>query len=199
MKILKKSFQNQKEIIKAIEEGKVVIYPTDTIYGLLADAASEKAVEKIFRIKKRPKNKALPVFVKDIRMAKKLAFIDKEKEIFLKKVWPGKITVILKARKSNLVKAVFGRGASIGLRIPDYDLINELLEKINKPLAETSVNISGKPASVKVKEILNQFKDRKNQPDLALNVGDLPENTPSTVIDFVGKRPKILRKGRIEI
>jgi len=189
-----------KEIAEELKTGKVIVCPTDTVYGILADAANEKAAKKIFDIKKRQKRKPIPVFVKDIRMAKRIAFIDKKQEKFLKKVWSGKITVILKRKiNSGLPKILFGQKKTIGLRIPDYKLVNILLKKINRPLTGTSANISGKLPSTKIKEVLKQFENQKIQPDLVINAGNLPKSSPSTVINLTGKKPKILRKGDYEI
>src|SRR4030042_4778590 len=103
MQILKLNWENFKEIVKiitqSIKEGKVIICPTDTVYGLIADATNKKAVNKIFKIKKRPRNKPIPVFVKDLKIAEKLAYINKNQGKFLKKVWPGKITIVLKRKE----------------------------------------------------------------------------------------------------
>ena len=177
--------------MKAIKQGKVVVCPTDTVYGLLADATQKKAVERLFKIKKRPKGKAVPIFDKDIKTARKLAFIDKEQEKFLKKVWPGKVTVVLK--KKAKIK-VFGAAAkTIGLRIPNYKLVNTLLAELNRPLTGTSANISGKPASTKIQEVITQFTKRSIKPDLVIDAGNLKKSKPSTVIDLTKKKPKILR------
>jgi len=198
MEIVQVIKKNQKQIIRQlvrfIKEGKIIVCPTDTVYGFLADATDKKAVERVFKIKKRPKNKAVPIFIKDIKSAKKLAFIDKEQEKFLKKNWPGKITVVLKARRNlGLPKLLFEKNR-IGLRIPDYKLVNQLLKKLNRPLTATSANISGNPASTRIRKILKQFKDQKIQPDLVLDAGNLPESKPSKVIDLTKNKPKILRK-----
>jgi len=104
MEILKLNEDNFEKLIeklaKAIKEGKVLICPTDTVYGLICDATNEKSVKKIFKIKKRRKEKAISVFVKDLRMAKKYAFINKEQEEFIKNNLNKKNTFILK-RKNN--------------------------------------------------------------------------------------------------
>src|SRR5579863_7318829 len=84
--------------VAILKKGGVVICPTDTVYGFLADASNKKAVAEIYKIKKRPTSKALPVFVVDIAMAKKLADINKEQEKTIKKYWPGKHTFVLKRR-----------------------------------------------------------------------------------------------------
>ena len=183
-----------KNLAREIKKGRVIVCPTDTVYGLLADATNKKAVEKIFKIKKRPKTKPLPIFIKDLETAKRLAIIDKNQERFLKKAWPGKITAVLKRKAANRKQKIYGIDKkTIALRISKYKLVLELLKAINKPLTGTSANISGKPATTKIKDILRQFQNKKFQPDLILNTGNLKSSKPSKVIDFTGKRPKILR------
>lgn len=174
---------NLKKAVKAIKEGKVLVCPTDTVYGLICDAANKKAIEKLFKIKKRPKEKKVPIFVRDIKMAKGLAHISKNQEEFLRKAWPGRITIVLKNKKNG----------TIGLRIPNYEFVLNLLRLVKRPLTGTSANISGKPASTKIEEILNQFKNKKYQPELVINAGNLSSSKPSIVLDLTIWPPKILR------
>jgi len=180
------------ELLKIIRQGGVVVSPTDTVYGLLADATNATAIKKIFKIKKRPKEKPIPLFIKDIKMAKRFAYINKKQENLLKLFWPGKVTAVLK-RKNNLPRIIFGNEKTIGLRIPNFRLINTLLKKLDRPLTGTSANISGKPASTKIREVLKQFKSAKEKPDLILNYGNLKFSLPSIVIDLTSKTTKILR------
>lgn len=200
MKILGLTLKNSKKIIKttikSIKKGKVTICPTDTVYGLICDATNKTAVKKLFEIKKRPKGKPIPIFVKNIAMAKKYAKINKEQENFLKKIWPGKFTIIFKS-KNKLPNLILGKGKTIGLRIPNYKLLNEILNNLNFPLTGTSANISGQSATTKMKEVLKQFKNQKLQPDLGVNAGDLKPSKPSTVIDLSGSTKKTLREGNI--
>ncbi|MFQ6049854.1 MAG: L-threonylcarbamoyladenylate synthase [Candidatus Paceibacterales bacterium] len=208
-----------KQATKVIKEGGVVVCPTDTVYGLLANTKDEKAVKKVLKIKKRRLKKSLPVFVKDLKMAKSLAYINKTQEKFLKEVWftrlnfrdspkgqqkltkiklkiwagKGKVTAVLKAKPKKFPKGILSKDKKIGLRIPNYKFLNILLEKLNRPLTGTSANISGKPASTKIKEVLEQFKNQKYQPDLILDAGDLKPSLPSTVINLTTL--KILREG----
>ncbi len=192
LKVHQKNFKKTvKIVIESIKQGKVIICPTDTIYGLICDATNKKAVEKNFKIKKRSIKKPIPVFVKDIKMAKKIAKIDKKQEKFLKLVWPGKVTVILE-RKKTKIKLYGVEKKTIALRIPDFKLINFLLEELNKPLVGTSANISGKPSSGIFGKVLQQFKESKHQPDLIVNAGRLSEKA-SMVIDLTILPPKILR------
>ena len=200
MRILKIFGDNEKNIktIKAfLEQGKIIVFPTDTVYGLVCDAKNAGAVKKIFEIKKRPREKPLGIFVKDIKMAKRFAQINKRKERFLKKVWPGKMTVVLK-RKEMLPEILFAKKKTIGLRIPDYKLIKDLFLKINFPLAQTSANISGKPATGRIKEVLEYFTSQKVKPDLVLDAGNLKRAKASSVLGLAFKIPKILRSGEME-
>ena len=197
MLILKVDQRNLKTIViimvKSIKQGEVVVCPTDTVYGLIADATNEKAVKKLLKIKKRNTQKPIPIFVKDIKIAKKFALINKNQEKFLKKVWPGKVTVVLK-RKGKLPRILFRNKKTIGLRIPNYKVINQLLLIINRPLTGTSANISGQPPSTKIKEVISQFKNQKFQPDLIIDAGNLPKSKPSIVLDLTTSPTKILRK-----
>ena len=197
--------ENLKKIIDILKSGGIVVSPTDTVYGLLCDSTNKKAVGKIFRIKKREKSKPLALFVKDIAMAKKLAIIDAKKEKFLKKVWPGKITAVLKIKDAagggrtpasrrgcDPRKSLLTKKKTIGLRIPNYKLLNLILEKFKKPLAQTSANISGRSATTKIKKVLDYFKNQTTKPDLVVNAADLPARKPSKVIDLINNN--ILRK-----
>jgi len=202
MERLKVSPKNLDEILKkamkVIRQGGVIVCPTDTVYGLIADAKNKKAVKKIFKIKKRKEEKPIPIFVRDLKMAKSLVLINKFQEKLLKKVWPGKVTVLLKAKK--LTKKIFPKSIissenKIGLRTPNYKIINRLLRILNRPLTGTSANISGKPPSTKIKEILKQFKNQKYKPDLILDAGNLKLSLSSTIIDL--ENFKIFREGKI--
>lgn len=195
MQTIEISQKNSKEIVKiiknSIQEGKVIACPTDTVYGLVCDATNKKAVEKLFKTKKRPKTKPVPIFVNDLKQAKTLAKINKRQESFLKSVWPGKVTAVLKRKKRIRLYGVDEE--TIALRIPKHRLINKLFKKIDIPLIGTSANISNGPAETKIKKVLEQFKNKKNRPDLIIDAGNLPKSNPSTVIDLTVSPPKILR------
>jgi len=188
---LKNSYSFHRKLINIIKKGKVIIFPTDTIYGLLADATNKKAVEKIFRIKKRSRKNYLPLFIKDITTAKRIARINREQEKFLRKVWPGKVTLVLKKKRGINLYGV--ASTTIALRIPNFKPLNRLLKKLDIPLTATSANISGKPASNNIEKILKQFINKKNKPDFIVDAGNFPEREPSTIIDLTKKSPKILR------
>jgi L-threonylcarbamoyladenylate synthase len=176
---------------KALSHGKVIVCPTDTIYGLIADAENAKAVEKIFRIKHRKKEKPLGIFVKDFAMAKKIARVRPLQERFLKKVWPGKVTAVLQVKK-KFPKGV-GTEKTIGIRIPRYHFLDLLFSRFNHAIAQTSVNISDTVPLKRVRDMVKVFEKRTWKPDLILNAGALPLSRPSKVIDMTTERNKILR------
>jgi L-threonylcarbamoyladenylate synthase len=183
MKILKENEKNMGEIVAALKNGAVLVLPTDTVYGLVCDATNEKAVEKIFEIKKRDRSKSLPVFIKDIEMAKKYAVVNDKQEKFLNENWPGPVTIILKGKK-GLSPLVY-KNDTIALRQPNHKLIEEVIRFFKKPLAQTSVNISGEPFLRKIKEIIDIFSNTTAKPDLIVDAGDLIKSKPSTIIDLV--------------
>ena len=192
MKIIKINSIQIKEIVRIIKNGEVVIFPTDTVYIPAADATNKKAVEKVFKIKRRLLQNPVPVFVKNIKMAKKIAKIGRKQENILKKAWPGRVTAVLERKKTKI--RLYGVASdSIALRIPDCKPINLILEELNRPLVGTSANISGRPASGNLREVISQLKGKRFQPDLTVDGGNLP-GVPSTVIDLRVLPPKILRK-----
>jgi len=192
---------NKKSVEKAIEflnSGGVVIFPTDTVYGFLADASNKKAVNKIYKIKKRPKSKPLPVFVKDFKMAKELAEINEKQAKFLKSKWPGRYTFLLSSLRGVppaggatwQSKKYIIKNNKIAIRIPKYKLLNDLLKKINKPLVQTSVNVSSEPALTKIGNIINQF-GKKNV--LIVDGGNLKKTKSSKILDLTGGKIKVIR------
>ncbi len=177
--------------IKALAQGKVLVCPTDTIYGFIADAENAKAVEKIFRIKHRKKEKPLGIFVKDLAMAKKIARVSSSQERFFKKAWPGKVTAVLQVKK-KFPKGV-GTEKTIGIRVSKYYFLDLLFLKFNHAIAQTSVNISDTAPLKRVRDMVQVFGKRKWKPGLILDAGALPLSRPSKVIDMATGKNKILR------
>jgi len=195
MEIIKINQKNYQEtlprVAQLIQKGKIFVCPTDTVYGLVCDATNEKAVKWLFKIKRRPRRKSIPIFVKDLAMARGLAFIDESQELFLRNNWPGPVTAILKSK--NKLPKILGTEKTIGLRIPNYKFINDILKKINRPLTGTSANISGHPSCWSAKAVIMQFQNRKYKPDFLIDAGQLSRRKPSKVIDLTVFPPKILR------
>ncbi|MDD4467107.1 MAG: L-threonylcarbamoyladenylate synthase [Candidatus Pacebacteria bacterium] len=190
MNVLKLSKGSLNAAVYAIKKGEVIICPTDTVYGLLSSTKNKKAVNKIFKIKSRKKEKPLPVFVGSMKMAKELAFITKKQEKFLKKNWPGKTTAILKAKKDF---PLLSKNGTIALRYPNYKFIVNIIRRIKGPLAQTSANISGKPALNKVSDIVKTFEKKKIRPSIIIDGGDFKKGRPSSIVDLTKDSIKTLR------
>lgn len=202
MKVVSQSVKIISEVSSLIKKGGVIVCPTDTVYGFLADATNKKAVEKIYKIKKRPKSKPLPIFVKDLKMAHSLAKISKEQKRIIKKYWPGKYTFILKRKNSSYGSSDVGRRMlygvdknTIALRIPRYKFLNDLLKKVNRPLVQTSVNVSGKSSLIKISDIKKLVNSigRMGLPMLIIEGGNLKKAKPSKIIDLVSRKLTRLR------
>jgi len=179
-----------------IQRNGSIVYPTDTVYGLGVNALDKYNIERLFKIKKRPETKPVPVMIRDIAMAKTLSFINREKEKILEEIWPGPVTVILEKR--DIVPDILTAGKkTIGLRIPDCLFTQALMDHLEKPITATSANLSGEPPLSFSREIIKIFAKAYPRPDLILDVGDLSESPPSTVLDLTSLKPKITRVGPV--
>jgi len=198
MKQIKLDLNNIEEVLnntaRILQDGGAILYPTDTLYGLGANALNEDAVLKIQKIKKQDKNKPISIIVKDLKMARKIACVDSKVEKILNRIWPGPITVVL--RKKDIVSDILtGNGETVAIRIPDNEFISALMKKIDFPITATSANISGENNLLKSKEIIDKFKKAKFAPDLFIDAGDIKNPTASTIVDLTTPVPKIIRTG----
>lgn len=185
--------------IAVLKKGRLVVVPSDTVYGLAADATSKKAVKKLIDFKSRPPGQAISVFVSSLDQAKKYVDIDKKKEKRLKKILPGPFTIVLKS-KHKLVVDLESEKGTLGVRLPDFDLIVDLVKEFGRPITATSANLSGRPPHYSTGSLINRLSAKKKQAlDLMVDFGKLPRNKPSTVIDLTQDRLKTLRRGDIEL
>jgi len=198
MKVIKLDDGSKNEVFiaaeKVLKSGGIVIGPTDTVYGIYCDATNPDSIRKIFKIKKRIPEKALPIFVKDITTARKLAYIDDRKTRFLEKIWPGPVTVVFH-HKEKLPRVLTGGRDTIGIRIPNNPFILELFSRLDFPLAQTSANISGAEPMRSAEEVAALWK-KETAVELIVDAGELSVE-PSAVIDFTRDNPIILRSGII--
>jgi len=185
-----------KYIIKRLKEGKIVILPTDTSYGMVVSALDNKAINEVYKVKKRIETKPLSIIVKNIAQARKYSIINKRTIKLFNKYLPGKLTIIVK-KKDYLSENLTGGSQLIGLRIPDCRIIEKVIKKVNFPITATSANISGEKEPYSVKEILKQYKNKEKQPDLIVDSGTLTKNKPSTIVDLSEEKIKLIRKGPI--
>ncbi len=190
---LENAAQGATEVLRA---GDVVLYPTDTLYGLGADAFSDAAVEKVQEIKARDKDKPIHCIVADMHMAERYADISADAKLLAATFLPGPLTLILK-KKKGVNGGVARRIETIGIRIPDNDFCIALAHAFGKPYTTTSANVSGEESKASIDEIVAQLGERVAGIDLAVDAGRIPPRKPSTIVDLSRAEPVILREGAI--
>ena len=174
---------------QVIKKGGIVVFPTDTVYGIGCNPYNANAVEKIYEIKSREKIKSLPVLVYSLDTVKEIARIDTFTEKIIKKYWPGPLTLILELTDKKLKKSL-KLDNKIAVRIPDSKCTLKLLKKCGL-LVGTSANISGNPSSTDPKECLKNIINY----DIFLNGGTITSKGESTIIEIENEEIKIIRKG----
>jgi L-threonylcarbamoyladenylate synthase len=178
--------------VNVIKNGGVVVYPTDTVYGLGADALNPDAVQRVFKIKNRPKHLPLPVVVRDLTMARSLAAIDDQALRLIDAFWPGALTLILE-KKSPVPLILTSGGPSVGLRMPNHLVPLMMLDLCGVPLVATSANKHGGTSPLLAEEAQQQLG---SEVDLILDGGPA-KGQPSTIIDLTKIPPLLLRRGPI--
>lgn len=179
-----------------LRSGGVIIYPTDTLYGLGADALSDEAVAKIYAIKGRNEGKPMHAVFADLAMVEEYAELNDVARKLAGKFWPGTLTLVLKKKPG--VDSGIARGLeTIGIRIPDNDFCLELARAFGKPYTATSANKAGSPPHRSIDKVLEQLQSTTNDVDLVIDDGQLPMRLPTTVVNLVSGVPVILREGVI--
>ncbi|HSW96211.1 MAG TPA: L-threonylcarbamoyladenylate synthase [Candidatus Saccharimonadales bacterium] len=183
--------------IDIIQNGGIIIYPTDTVFGLACRIDSKQALKRLFKIKQRSATQSIPVLVDSITMAQKyLQPIPQEvKEQLMDRYWPGGLTIVLPCDREKVPSLVRGNGNTLGVRIPDHSLTQKLIHGVNEPITGTSANFHGH---------MTPTKQESLDPKLLKLVdfvlpGECYNGVSSTVIDCSVQSWKILRDGAVKI
>lgn len=180
------------QAVDILGAGGLIAYPTDTVYGLGANALNPHAVRKIFAAKQRPWDQPLPVAVSGRRMAADVAYVDERAARLIDQFWPGALTLVL-PKKPRLPPVVMGGHAGVGVRAPNHPVPLTLLASTQEPLTATSANKHGSPPCVDAQGVLHHFD---GEIDLILDGGTC-NATVSTVLDLTAEPPRLLRQGSI--
>ena len=179
--------------ISILKQGGLVAFPTDTVYGLGACADNQQAVERVYQVKERPRNMALPLLLAHTSQISEVAEpVPPIAWLLADKFLPGALTIVL-YRSNSVLDVVTGGGSTVAVRIPAHPVPVALAEDLG-PIVGTSANLSGKPSVLTADEVCSQFGDKI---DLVIDGGRCPGGRESTIVDVTGEVPVVLREGAI--
>lgn len=181
-----------KKCAELIKNGGVAAFPTETVYGVGANAFDEKAVAEIYYAKERPAQKPLSCHIASLKMAEEIAYLTDEARKLIEAFTPGPLTVIVK-KKPCVPDIVTAGNDTVGLRFPSNNIFVLLAKEAGCPIAATSANISGRISAKDGKEVVEELYGRV---DMILDAGRTEYGLESTIVSLVGE-PKILRQGAI--
>jgi len=184
-------------VLEVFSRGGLVVYPTETTYGIGADATNQQAVDKLLQYKKKRQGKPLSIAVANQEMAEQYVELNSTARNLYKTFLPGPVTIISKGKK-KVARGVESEFGTLGVRMPNYSLVLEIVKAFGKPITATSANASYQKRPYSVQDILDNISEKqKSLIDLVLDAGELPRNDPSTVIDTTLDEPSVLRQGII--
>lgn len=184
------------EISNALKEGKLVVFPTDTVYGIGTNAYNEEACEKIYEVKGRPKYKPLLILISEISMLKEIVdYISPAEQKLIDAFWPGPLTITFKKREGVLPNVILAGYTHIGIRLIKDGLIHNLIQTARIPIVAPSANISGNLTGTKIENIVKEFDDKV---DYILDCGDIENDTVSTIVQVEDEKVLVIREGKIK-
>ncbi len=186
-----------KDCIKVLNDGGLLVYPTETCYGVAADATNSKALAKLLSYKTFRGSKPISIAVSDIDMAKRYVSLNEMALNIYKNYLPGPITVVSKS-KGILEPPVVSKQGSTGVRIPDYKFVVKLIKEFARPITATSANVSYRPHPYSIDQLIKDLpKKSESLISMYIDDGVLPKNSPSTILDTTLNTLTILREGKI--
>lgn len=192
-KLAEATEQELREAGKIIREGGLVAFPTETVYGLGADAMNEEAVRNIFAAKGRPADNPLIVHVCDRDMVDRVCFVSETAQKLMDAFWPGPITLLL-PKKDCVPTATTAGLPTVGVRMPDHPAALALIRESGVPIAAPSANLSGRPSPTTAKHV---YEDMNGRIEMILDGGDCRVGVESTVLDVFGPEPVVFRPGAV--
>ncbi|WP_410207833.1 L-threonylcarbamoyladenylate synthase [Fusobacterium sp.] len=187
------------KVSRLLKSGKLIIYPTDTVYGVGGVIQSEDAIRGIYLAKKRSFTSPLIVLVSKPEKIEEIAYIDEKNrekiEKLIKRFWPGGLTIILK-KKPCVPDIMTANGDTVGVRMPDLKIALDIIDSVGGIFPTTSANISGESTPRSYEELSQDFKERV---DIIIDGGKSPVGVASTIVDMSGDVPEVLRTGAISV
>jgi L-threonylcarbamoyladenylate synthase len=182
------------EAVNILKQGGVIIFPTDTVFGVGAVVSNEVAIEKLYQVKKREADKPTALLVSSIEMAKRYGEFNNEILGLVEKYWPGGLTVVVEAVK-GVSKSVLGPDGKVGLRVPDHPVILEIIDELGEAVVASSANFAGGKAPMQSREIDSEFRELVD----GVVEGEAGGRKPSTVIKIDKHNIRVLRQGEVKL
>lgn len=189
------------EAIRKLKQGGVIIYPTETAYGLGADATNQRAVNLVFVLKKRPKSKSLPLIASSLAMVRRFCLLSKKELALAKKYWPGPLTLVLRVKKNcDLARGTVAQDKTVAVRVSGHPLARRLARALGQPLVSTSANLAGRSECYSVAEVHKQLGWGILKNVAVLDGGRLSKRKPTTIARVQENGAiKILRQGVVRV
>jgi len=185
-----------KEALRILKRGGIIAYPTESFYALGVDATDEKAVKRLFTLKRRSYKKPIPVIVGEIALLRSIVTeIPSHAQPLIERYWPGPLTLVFEAAET-IPLILTGKGHTIAVRIPGEGFSLHLAKAADFPITSTSANPSSLPPAKDAEEVERYFHDAV---DLIVDGGETPGGLPSTIVDVTCKSPMIIREGRLRV
>ena len=181
------------EAVRLLRRGKLVCYPTDTVYGIGAAVGDDEAVRRLFVAKGRPPDKPVPLLIADAGDAARLAEVTPLARTLMERFWPGALTIVMKRAGGFCSLALAGQ-ETVALRVPDHPLVREIIRSLGEPITGTSANRAGAPPPVTAAEAAVQMG---TEVALVIDSGPCPRGQGSTIMDITREPPQILREGAV--
>lgn len=187
--------QKLESVVECFKEGGVIVFPTDTAYGIGCRMDFIKSVEKVFNIRNRAETKPVLVLADSIEMIEKYAYVDEKVKRFAKKYWPGGVTIILPCKTDLVPEVVRAGGSTLAVRIPRHNELLEIIVNVGVPIVAPSANISGHKTPYAQEEVEESILANADQ----VISGECTYKKESTIIDSTSNPWKIVREGAVKI
>ncbi|MCX6715179.1 MAG: L-threonylcarbamoyladenylate synthase [Candidatus Uhrbacteria bacterium] len=185
--------------IVVLKTGGVIVLPTETAYGLAADATNAEALDRVIAIKGRDAGKTPPLIVATIEMAEYYMVLPPLLRALADRYWPGPLTIVGKAKGTGLSKQVIHEDGTIAVRVSSHPIARQLSLQLGLPIVATSANLSGESACYSAEDVRKQFEHQRIQPDFYVDMGIIPFELPSTLVKEEEGKIVVLRQGSIHL
>ena len=185
--------------VTALHAGGVIIFPTETSYGLGCDATNDDAIRRIYAIKGRDSEKALPVLIPDGKEASAYIQVTPVIQDLIDAHWPGALNIITETQPTSPISPLCARDGRQSVRVSSNPVASAIVRRFGKPIVATSANISGEEPMYSVRDAEEIFKEAPDRPDVIVEAGDLPRIPASTTVRVIDDVIEVLRQGRVEV